>query len=69
MSNRRIKLGDLIDAGIIKTPFSIYVTFKGKDFYAEIDPDGFVLMEGKRHTSLSIAGGVVRAAVSGKPND
>lgn len=69
MSDKRIKLADLIEAGIITPPFPIHVNFKGKDFAAEIDPDGFVLMNGKRHTSLSIAGGIVRATVSGKPDD
>lgn len=67
MMSRRIKLSDLIEAGIIKPPFSIHVRFKGKDFSAKIDKDGFVLLAGKRHTSLSIAGGIIRAAVSGKP--
>ncbi len=69
MNDKRIKLADLIEAGIIKPPFPIHVTFKGRDFSAEIDSDGFVLMGGKRHTSLSIAGGIVRATVSGKPDD
>nr|WP_298522519.1 hypothetical protein [uncultured Halomonas sp.] len=69
MSDKRIKLSALIEAGIIKPNFPIYVNFRGKDFRAEIDSDGFVLMNGKRHTSLSIAGGVVRATVSGKPDD
>lgn len=69
MSDKRIKLADLIEARIITPPFPIHVNFKGKDFTAEIDPDGFVLMDGKRHTSLSIAGGIVRATVSGKPDD
>lgn len=69
MTARRVKLADLIEAGIIKPPFPIHVSFKGKKFSAKIDKDGFVLMDGKRHTSLSIAGGIVRAAVSGKPDD
>ncbi len=67
--NKRVTLEDLIEAGIIKPPFSIHVGFKGRDFSAEIDKDGFVLLEGKRHTSLSVAGGTVRAKVSGKPKD
>jgi hypothetical protein len=69
MTGKRIKLVDLIEAGIIKPLFPIYVTFKGQDFTAIIDKDGFILIEGKRHTSLSVAGGVVRAQVSGKPSD
>lgn len=69
MTDRRIKLSDLIEAGIIKPPFPIHARFKGKDFKAKIDKDGFVLLAGKRHTSLSVAGGIVRAAVSGKPAD
>lgn len=69
MTDRRIKLSDLIEAGIIKPPFAIHARFKGKDFKAKIDKDGFVLLDGKRHTSLSVAGGIVRATVSGKPAD
>ena len=69
MTEKRITLENLIEAGIIAPPFSIHVNFKGKKFTAKIDKDGFVLMEGKRYTSLSIAGGIVRALVSGKPHD
>lgn len=66
---KRIKLVDLIDEGFIKPPFSIHVNFKGKNFAATIDKDGFVLLNDKRYTSLSVAGGVVRASLSGKPKD
>lgn len=69
MTEKRITLENLIEAGIILPPFPIHVNFKGKNFTAKIDKDGFVLLEGKRYTSLSIAGGIVRALVSGKPND
>lgn len=69
MRDKRIKLAALIETGIIKPNFPIHVNFRGKGFRAEIDSDGFVLMNGKRHTSLSIAGGIVRATVSGKPDD
>ena len=66
---KRIKLEDLIEAGIIKPEFPIHAKIKGRNFFAEIDGDGFVLLEGKRRTSLSMAGGIVRAMVSGKPDD
>lgn len=66
---KRVTLEHLLKAKIIKAPFSIHVRFKGQDFSAQIDGDGFVLLEGKRHTSLSIAGGIVRAKISGKPED
>lgn len=69
MAEKRIKLLDLIEAGTIKVPFLIHVNFKGKNFSAKIDKEGFVIMNGKRHTSLSIAGGIVRSSVSGKPAD
>jgi len=69
MSDKRIKLADLIEAGIIEAPFPIHVNFKSRYFSAEIDSEGFVLMDGKHHSSLSIAGGIVRATVSGKPKD
>ena len=69
MRRKRIKLIDLIEAGLIKPPFSIHANFKRKDFSAEIDKDGFVLLDDRRYTSLSIAGGMVRASLSGKPSD
>jgi len=69
MITKRIKLIDLIEAGNFKPPFHISVTFKGKHFTAKIDKDGFVLMNGKRYTSLSMAGGIVRSIVSGKSTD
>ena len=65
----RIKLSDLIETGVITPPFAIHVCFKGKTFKAKIDKDGFIILDGHRHTSLSVAGGIVRAAVSGKPAD
>lgn len=67
--SKRVTLENLFEAGIVKAPLSIHVHFKGQKFSAEIDKDGFVLFDGKRHTSLSIAGGIVRAKVSGKPDD
>ena len=66
---KRVTLEDLINANIIKAQFSVHVNFKGYSFSAEIDKDGFVLLEGKRYTSLSMAGGIVRAKISGKPKD
>lgn len=66
---KRVTLENLLNAKIIKAPFSIHARFKGQDFFAQIDKDGFVLLEGKRHTSLSVAGGIVRAKISGKPED
>lgn len=65
----RLKLSDLIKAGIIKPPLTIYGTYHRKDFTAQIDKDGFVILDGKRFTSLSIAAGVIRASISGPPSD
>ncbi|MCO7727384.1 hypothetical protein CN884_19320 [Ochrobactrum sp. 30A/1000/2015] len=67
--SKRTNLRDLINAGIIDLPFHIHVCFKGNNFSAEIDKDGFVILEGRRYTSLSVAGGIVRAMISGKPAD
>ena len=66
---KQIRLENLIDAGIIKPEFRIHVSFRGRNFFADVDGDGFVLLEGRRHTSLSMAGGIVRAMVSGPPQD
>ena len=67
--SKRVALEDLIEAEVIKPHFPIHVNFRGQDFSAEIDKDGFVLLEGRRRTSLSVAGGIVRAIVSGKPDN
>lgn len=66
---KRLRLIDLIEAGIITPPFKVYCCFKKHEFVAEIDQDGFLMLEGKRYTSLSVAAGVVRAKISGKPKD
>ena len=66
---KRIKLTHLIEKGIIHPPFDIFACFKGHNFAAQIDADGFILLEGKRYTSLSLAAGVIRAKISGKPKD
>ena len=66
---KRVKLVNLIEKGIIKTPFKIEASFKGSKFSATIDSDGFILLENKRYTSLSIAAGIIKAQVSGAPND
>jgi len=66
---RKITLEHLIDNNIIEVPFKIFATFKGKNFSAEIDKDGFIIYDGKRYTSLSIAAGIIRAQLSGKPKD
>jgi len=67
--SKRITLNELIEVGIITPPFKIHASYKGHDFTAEIDHDGFILLEGKRHTSLSLAAGWIRARISGKPAD
>ena len=44
---KRIELEDLIEAGVIKPKSPIHAKFKGQSFFAEIDGDGFVLLEGR----------------------
>ena len=65
----RPKLKDLIKRKVITPPFKIYAKFKGQEFMAEIDKDGFVILNGTRYTSLSIAAGIVKANISGKPKN
>lgn len=67
--SKRLKLSDIIACGLITTPFKIHAKFKGHNFTAKIDKDGFIILEGKRYTSLSIAAGTIRAKISGKPKD
>ncbi len=68
MSKKRITLSMLIEAGVINPPMKIYAAFRNKNFEGTIDKDGFVIVKNfRRYTSLSIAGGYVRASVSGSP--
>lgn len=67
--SKRLKLSDIIACGLITTPFKIHARFKGHNFIAKIDKDGFIVLEGKRYTSLSLAAGTIRAKISGKPKD
>ena len=65
----RVILENLIAKNIIEVPFKIFAKFKGKNFSAEIDKDGFIIFEGKRYTSLSVAAGIICAKLSGEPKD
>ena len=66
---QRVKLSHLIEAGVFKPPLTIYASFKGHNFSAVIEPDGFVLMDGRRFTSLSLAAGHIRAMITGPASD
>jgi hypothetical protein len=59
--SKRVSLENLIEANLINPPFPIWVKYKGQRFDAEIDQHGFVQMDGKPYTSLSLAGGTVRS--------
>lgn len=66
---KRISLTDLIEKNIIKPNHKIYSKFKGNEFIAKIDKEGFVILDGKRYTSLSIAAGNIKSKINGKPKD
>ena len=60
---------DLIDAGLIKSPFVIEATYKGERVTATVAHDGSINFAGTSYGSLSAAGGAAKAAVNGAPSD
>jgi predicted type IV restriction endonuclease len=52
----------LIRAGVIRPPMSLYKFYKGRRLIAQVEPDGRVTFEGATYNSLSVAGGMARAA-------
>ena len=53
----RIKVGELISAGVVSTPAEIEVTFKRQRFTATIEADGLIHFDGQTYSSPSHAGG------------
>ena len=64
-----VTLSNLIEAGIVRPPLNLEVTYKKVRLTATVQIDGTVLFEGKTYTSLSVAGGVARTSVKGPPAD
>ncbi|MCC7476964.1 type I restriction enzyme HsdR N-terminal domain-containing protein [bacterium] len=64
-----VTLGDLIEVGLISTPFQIFTTFKKQQVVATINRDGTVSLGKQTYNSLSVAAGYARNSISGLPSD
>jgi len=62
-------LKEIIDAGILTPPVALHCHYKGRDLVARIHADAQVEFQGKRYTSLSLAGAAARATVIGVRDD
>ena len=60
-------VGNLIQAGLIRTPFRIERDYKGVHLTAVVQPDGKVEFDGQAYDSLSTAAGMARKSVIGAP--
>jgi Restriction Enzyme Adenine Methylase Associated len=65
----RVRMRDLIAAGVINPPVEIEVTFKGQRLTATIDDDGLIHFDGETYSSPSHAAGIARNKVNGPPSD
>jgi len=62
-----VKVGDLIQAGLIIPPLELERKYKGVQLKATIEQDGSVVFDGERYNSLSIAGAMARKSIIGAP--
>jgi predicted type IV restriction endonuclease len=62
-------LREIFDAGILRAPVALHCHYKGRDLVARINADAQVEFQGKRYTSLSLAGAIARATVIGNRED
>jgi len=60
-------VGNLVQAGLIRTPFRIEREYKGVHLTALVRPDGKVEFDGQVYDSLSTAAGMARKSVVGTP--
>jgi len=60
-------VGNLIHAGLIRTPFRIEREYKGAPFTALVRPYGKVEFDGQVYDSLPTAAGMARKSVVGAP--
>ena len=62
---RKVTLGQLIEAGLVRVPLDIFHHYKGTDLRARIEGLDRVVFDDTPYDSLSIAGGMARLAVVG----
>ena len=65
-SGTKVSLKAIIDAGLLKPPLKLTVSYKGTDLEAELRPDGTVHFQGKSYKTCSAAAEVARSTVTGK---
>jgi hypothetical protein len=63
-----VTMREIIDAGILNPPVALHCHYKGRDLVARIHADAQVEFQGKRYTSLSLAGAAARATIIGVRN-
>ncbi len=64
---RDVKLGDLLDAGMVRLPVELHRTYKGHRLVGEITREGRFCWQGQDFDSPSTAAGVARASIVGIP--
>ena len=62
----KASLKAVIDAGLLKTPLKLTVSYKGTGLEAELRPDGTVRFHGKSYQSCSAAGTAAKHSVTGE---
>lgn len=60
-----VKLADLIQAGLVKTPLELERRYRKTHLKANIQADGKVIFDGESYDSLSTAAGMARKSVIG----
>ena len=65
----RVRIRDLITAGLVVPPVEIECTYKGTRLTATIADDGLIHFDGATYGSPAHAGGVAKNKVSGPPPD
>ena len=63
----RVRITDLIGAGLITPPLELYKDYKGVPFAATITQDGTIAYDNKTYNSLSTAAAMARKSVIGAP--
>jgi hypothetical protein len=64
--DRGVRLADLIAAGMLKPPVSLFHQYKGRMMEARLVPSGEVEFQGRLYPSPSMAGQAARATVTGR---
>ncbi|MEW4530636.1 hypothetical protein [Maioricimonas sp. JC845] len=66
-TSKSTTLRELIDAGMLPTPLTLFKRYKGHDLEAVLESDGSVRFNGTTYNSCSTAAGHARGIVTGRP--